>query len=393
MREVFVAGASSTAFGKHLDSTMRTLAEESARDALADAGGDADVVEAAFFANAAAGSITGQAMIRGQVALRKTGLLGIPLINVENACASGSSAFHLAWLTVASGSADVALAVGAEKLTHEDKARSFAAFNGAVDVEERASDHGDGAPSRSLFMDLYAAMARDYMSWSGATQEDLAQVAVKSHANAASNPKAQFREPVTVDEVLASRVISEPLRLLMCSPISDGSAALVLASEAGLRRLRADPVRVLATVVLSARDADQGEDRVVTRAARRAYAQAGIDPEDLDVVELHDAAAPAELIVPEELGIVAAGGGAELLRSGASALGGRVPINPSGGLLSKGHPIGATGCSQIAEIVDQLRNRSGERQVSGATIGLAENSGGWLASGPAVAAITILQRT
>lgn len=178
----------------------------------------------------------------------------------------------------------------------------------------------------------------------------------------------------------------------MCSPIGDGAAALVLSSEAALRRLDAEPVKVLATTVLSSRG-DPGEEGVVARAARRAYVEAGVAPEHLDVVELHDAAAPAELIVAEELGIAAPGRGAELLHTGASLVGGAVPINPSGGLLSKGHPIGATGCAQIVEIVDQLRGRCGERQVRAAKVGLAENAGGWLGSGPAVGAITILQRT
>jgi acetyl-CoA acyltransferase len=390
MREVHVAGAASTAFGKHLDRGLRSLAEEAVRDVLADAGAQPDDVEAVYFANATAGLITGQEMIRGQVALRHTGLLGVPLVNVENACASGSSAFHLAWMAVASGSADVALAIGAEKMTHEDKARTFAAFNGAVDLDELSV--GGEAPSRSLFMDLYAGLAREYMTRSGATAEDFAAVAVKAHRNAATNPKAQYRDPVTVDEVLASRPIADPLTLLMCSPIGDGAAALLLASEAGLRRLEADPVKVLATAVLSRRDGESGEEQVITRAAKRAYAQAGVRPDDVDVVELHDAAAPAELIVAEEIGIAPPGGGPELIRSGASALGGRIPVNPSGGLLSKGHPIGATGCAQIVEIADQLRGRCGERQVQGAAIGLAENGGGWLGGGNAVGTITILGR-
>jgi acetyl-CoA acyltransferase len=389
VREVFVAGAASTPFGKYLDRPLRSLAEEAVGDALADAGASPGDVEAAYFANAAAGVLTGQEMIRGQTALRATGLLGIPLVNVENACASGSSAFHLAWLAVASGWVEVAMAVGAEKLTHVDKSKTFGAFDGAVDLNERDAGAGEEARSRSRFMDLYAGMARDYMARSDAALEDFARVAVKSHANAAGNPKAQYRNPITIDDVLASRTISDPLTLLMCSPIGDGAAALVLASERGLR-LHAGPVRVLAAVVLSATDEDDPANGVVTRAATRAYSDAGIAPADVDVVELHDAAAPAELIVSEELGIAAQGHGPELLRSGATSVGGRIPINPSGGLLAKGHPIGATGCSQIVEIVDQLRGRCGARQVGDARIGLAENAGGWLGSGPAVATITIL---
>ena len=393
MREVFVAGASTTAFGKYIDRPLRSLAEESVSGALADAGASPSHIEAAYFANAAAGLITGQEMIRGQTSLRATGLLGIPLVNVENACASGSTAFHLAWMAVASGWVDVAMAIGAEKLTHVDKSRTFDAFNGAVDLDEFDAATPGATRSRSLFMDLYARMARDYMARSDATVEDFARVAVKSHANAAGNPKAQYRKPITIEDVLASRTISDPLTLLMCSPIGDGAAALVLASDSGLQKLDADPVQVLAAVVLSASDDDGRGQEVVTRAANRAYAEAGIGPTDLDVVELHDAAAPAEVIVSEELGIAAPGKGAELLRSGETAIDGGIPINPSGGLLAKGHPIGATGCSQIVEIVDQLRGRCGARQVSDARIGLAENGGGWLRSGPAVATITILRRS
>ena len=392
MRTVHVAGAAITTFGRFLDRGVRSLAEEAVAGALADAGAEPDAIEAVFFANAASGLITGQEMIRGQVALRDTGLLGVPLANVENACASGSTAFNLAWLAVASGSCDVAIAIGAEKLSHVDKAVSFAAFGGAVDQEDPA--FADAAvPGRSLFMDIYAQMTRDYMQRFGATREHFAQIAVKSHRNAALNEKAQFRTPVTTDDVLASRMISDPLTLLMCSPIGDGAAALVLASDAGLARLDADPVRVLASVVLSGRAREQADDPgAVTRAARRAFTTAGIDPGQVDVAEVHDAAAPAELIAVEDIGLVEPGGGVELLESGASEIGGRLPVNPSGGLLSRGHPIGATGCAQIVEITDQLRGRCGARQVDGATTGLAENGGGWLGAGPAVAAITVLAR-
>lgn len=394
MRDVFVAGAATTAFGKYLDRSVRTHAEQAVREALADAGGQPDDVDAVYFANASGGVMTGQEMIRGQVTLRRTGLLGVPMVNVENACASGSTAVHLAWVSVASGAVDVAMAIGAEKMTHADKARTIAALDGAVDPEEHLDSIGQGGRSRSLFMDLYARTARRYMEWTGATAHDFAEVAVKSHANAAHNAKAQYRESLTVDEVLGSRSIAEPLTLPMCSPVGDGAAALVLASEVGLRRLDAEAVQVLASAVLSTRDNGSNGASAVTRAAFRAYAHAEITPEELDVVELHDAAAPAELVISEELGLAEEGGGGVwMLRSGDSQIGGRLPLNPSGGLLAKGHPIGATGCAQIVELADQIRGRCGGRQVAGAEIGLAENSGGWLGDGPAVATITILRGT
>jgi acetyl-CoA acyltransferase len=421
MREVYVAGSAMTRFGKFPDTTIRALAEEATRGALDDAGVTAADIGMVFFSNAVAGILTNQEMIRGQVALRYTGLLGVPLVNVENACASASSAFHLACMAVGSGAVDVALAVGSEKLTHEDRARSFAAIGTAVDQlqlaelqqwtssgsagsplpeqadspEEAGAPRQAGSPSeagggkRSFFMDIYAASSRAYMKSSGATQEDFAQVAVKSHRHAALNPYAQYRTEVTVDDVLASREIASPLTLLMCSPIGDGAAALVVCSAEMARRLGAR-VRVRACCLVSGRDRGPGEPGAVERAACAAYEQAGVGPADLDVVELHDAAAPAELITYEELGLCGEGEGPALLASGATALGGRLPVNPSGGLLSKGHPIGATGCGQLVELAGQLRDRCGPRQVAGARVALAQNGGGFLGADAAAMVVTVL---
>jgi acetyl-CoA acetyltransferase len=351
------------------------------------------------------------------VALRHTGLLGVPMVNVENACASASSAFFLACMAVGSGAVDVALAVGSEKLTHEDRSRSFAAIGTAVDQQQvaelqqwtssgsagsplperadslpgevRASAAGEGGGKRSFFMDIYAANSRDYMNRSGATRQDFAEVAVKSHRHAALNPYAQYRTEVTVEDVLASREIAPPLTLLMCSPIGDGAAALVVCSPDAARRLGAR-VRVRACTLVSGRDHEPGEAGAVERASRAAYEQAGAGPGDLDVVELHDAAAPAELMTYEELGLCGEGDGPALLASGATWLGGRLPVNPSGGLLSKGHPIGATGCAQLVELTDQLRGRCGQRQVPGAQLALAQNGGGFLGSDAAAMVVTVL---
>jgi len=217
-------------------------------------------------------------------------------------------------------------------------------------------------------------------------------VSVKAHQHGALNPNGQYGEPITIEQVLASRLVADPLRLLMCSPISDGAAALVLATERGLCRMNADPVRILAASLVSGRDRSPGEPTAPERAAKAAYAEAGVGPEQIDVVELHDAAAPAELIACEELGLCEPGKGPELLRSGATTLGGSIPINPSGGLLSKGHPVGATGCAQLVELTDQLRGRCGPRQVEGARIALAENAGGFLENDAAAATVTILGR-
>jgi len=389
MDDVYIAGAYVTRFGKFPDKTLRVLATEAVTGALADAGCGPDEIDAVYFANAAEGLLTGQEMIRGQVVLDGTGLEGKPVINCENACASGSTAAHLAFTAVQSGAADVALALGAEKLTNPDRARTFAVFQAGWDVERFGGP--DGKSDQSAFMSTYADMARQYMARSGATIEDFAAVSVKSHANGALNPNAQYRDPLTVDEVLASRVIDDPLRLLMCSPIGDGASAVVVANHRGLARLDAEPVRVLAAALRSG-SRDESETPVIV-AARAAYEHAGIRPDDLDVLEIHDAAAPAELMVTEELGLAGPGEGLALFHAGATRIGGRFPINPGGGLLSRGHPIGATGCAQLTELVDQLRGRCGARQVEDAKIALAENAGGWLGGkGPAVATITILGR-
>jgi acetyl-CoA acetyltransferase len=383
---VHVAGVAMTRFGKFLDRSMSQLADEAVIGALADAGGDAASVDAVVFSNAAAGIITGQEMIRGQCALRESGMLGKPIFNVENACASGSTAFHLGCTLIAAGSAEVVLVVGAEKLSHADRARTFSAFEAGVDVERAPAVAS--SPNQSVFMDIYAQMTRDYMARSGATVEDFAAVAVKSHQNAALNPHAQYRELVSAEQVLDSRVISDPLRLLMCSPVGDGAAALVLASERGLERMAGrTTVSVLASVVLAG--VDEGPN-IVTTAARKAYATAGIAASDIDVVELHDAACPAEFIAFEELELCEPGAAPERFRAGHTAIGGACCVNPSGGLLSKGHPIGATGAAQIVELVTQLRGEAGDRQSGTPRYAMAENAGGWLGKGPAATAVTIL---
>ncbi|HEY2834515.1 MAG TPA: thiolase family protein [Sporichthyaceae bacterium] len=393
MTGVSIIGTGMTPFGKFDSATVRSLATSAVSEALADAGVGTDAVGAVFFANAVAGLITGQEMIRGQQALRHTGLLGVPIVNVENACASASTAFSLAVSAVASGSVDVALAVGAEKMTHPDSQRAFDAIGTAVDLEALAdlqAQFGAGGARKSFFMDLYANLTRAYMEASGATAEDFAQIAVKSHDHASLNPKAQFRRPVTVTEVLASRMISDPLTLLMCSPVGNGAAAVLVASADYARHLGVQGVSVRASVLLSGTDRAAGEPNAVERAARRAYDVAGVGPAEVDVVEVHDAAASAELIAYEDLGLCERGAGPKLLASGETRLGGRHVVNPSGGLLSRGHPIGATGCAQLVELADQLRGRCGDRQVTGARIALAENAGGFLSADNAATVVTVL---
>lgn len=389
MREVIVAGIGMTRFGKFMDRNLKSLSEEAVAAALEDAGAGVQDVDQVIFANAAGGVVTGQEMIRGEASLRNTGLDGKPMFNVENACASSSTGFHLGWLMVASGQAESVLVVGAEKLTHEDKKVSFGAFGGAVDIEEPLPE-GYKAGSGSIFMDLYANKARKWMEKTGGGPEDFARVVVKSRHAASLNSDAQFRVETTVDAVMQSRMISDPLTLFMCSSIGDGAAAILLSSKSFARQKGVPLVQVRASAVVSAK-AHGERDPVAVTASQKAYEIAGLGPDDLHVIELHDASAPAELIHYENLGICAPGGGAiDLIRSGDTAVGGRLPVNPSGGLLSRGHPIGATGAAQIIELTRHLRGTAGARQRDGAKVALAENNGGQLAGDSAIAAVTIL---
>jgi acetyl-CoA acetyltransferase len=410
MRRVAVVGAGMTRFGKYLDRGMKDLSREALDAALQAAGVDKSELEVAIVGNAAAGLVTGQECVRGQVILTDMGIGAIPIINTENACASSSTAFHLAWLYVASGMYDVALALGVEKLYSEDKQRTFAAFSAAVDVdivreimarvaaegrakaekaEGQASGEGAGK-SRSMFMDLYAAVARNHMQKYGTTKEHFAQVAVKNHYHGSLNPHAQYQERYTLEEILASPMVAEPLTRLMCSPIGDGAAAAVLCSEEKARQYTTKPVFVQASALGSARDPRPGEPGITERVAQKAYAAAGIGPRDLDVAEVHDASAPAEIVLYEELGFCPTGEGASLIDSGYTELTGKLPVNTSGGLLSKGHPIGATGVGQIYEIYSQLRGEAGDRQVEGAKIGLCENGGGMVRGEAAACSVHIL---
>ena len=397
MDTVVIAGVGMTRFAK-VPEGLRHLAGEAVSAALTDSGVSVEEVEAAYVGNAVAGLVTGQEMIRGQVMLRPLGIEGIPIFNIENACASASSALNLGWQAVATGMHDVVLCLGAEKLSHDDKTIGMNAIGTAIDVEMRAelaeevSTNGDDEGARSFFMDLYADMARRYMSASGATAEDFAAVVVKNQHNGARNPRAQYGAELSVEQVLASRRVVDPLTVLMCSPISDGAAAVVLMSERAARRRGASGPRIRASVVRSGNvhDKDDPTAGSAARAAAAAFEQSGLGPSDLDCAELHDASAPAELIVYEQIGLAEPGGGPELLASGRTRLDGELPVNTSGGLLSKGHPIGATGIAQVCEASWQLRGEAGERQVEGARVALTQNGGGWLEGDSAAMSVHIL---
>ncbi len=411
MRETCIVGVGMTRFGRFLERSLGDLAAEAARDALADAGAAPGLAQAIVFANATQGALEGQHGIRGQAALDGCGFGNAPVINVENACASATTALNLAHVLVGSGAYDCVLAIGAEKMVMTDPARSMAAFEGSWDLSRReetiagllAMGHGVAPPPNaepegphSVFMDVYAAFCRHHMARFGTTQRQMAAVSAKNHKQSVENTRAQYRRAFTVDEVMAARPIVWPLTLPMCSPISDGAAAaLVCAPEVAQRLGNADrAARIRASVLMSGdhRDPDRLEDHVARKAARRAYDLAGLGPEDVDVVECHDATAFGEILQSEMLGFFGFGDGGPAAERGDTALGGRIPFNPSGGLESKGHPIGATGLGQIFEIVTQLRGEAGSRQVGGARIGLVENGGGLRGVEEAAVAITILER-
>lgn len=405
-----VAGVGMTRFGKHLDRSLKSLAGEAITTAAADARIDLSQIEAAYMANAAAAVITGQVCVPGEIVLRELGVGKIPVVNVENACASASTALNQAAAMVTFGAYDVVLACGYEKLFHKDKGKTFSVFTGSVDVENvdelgrtienRLRAEGidadlDGAgTSRSLFMDLYAVIASAHMRRYGTTREQFAAVSAKNSFHGSLNARAQYRDVLTVEDVLAAREIAYPLTLPMCSPIGDGAAAVILVSERKARELGLGaPVRILSSVLRTGWDYTPSDAQdVFELTIAEAYDEAGIGPEDVSCVELHDASAPSEIIHTEYLGLCDPGEGGRFVEEGHSRLGGRVPVNTSGGLLRKGHPIGATGIAQIVELAEQLLGRCGDRQVEGARIGIAENGGGYIGEDVGALVVTILQR-
>ena len=364
LREVSVIGVGMSRFAKQPDVSIVDLTQAPILDALEDAGVACGQVQAAYSGSVFGGSGLGQKVLKG------IGISSIPILNLENACSSGSSAFREAWLGVASGLYDVTLAFGAEKLT----ALGGGAFPLSDDIE---ADQGVLMPA------VYAMRARRHMMEYGTTIEQLAKIAVKNHLNSVHNPRAQYQREYTLEEVLNSRMIADPLTILHCCPSGDGAAAVVLAATEIAPRLRGKPVKVRASVLQSGLFKNDFRDMTKSdlsyRAAAAAYEMAGLGPEDVDVAEVHDAFTIGELMYYEALGFCAPGEGGRLVDEGATEIGGRIPVNPSGGLLSKGHPVGATGVAQIVEIVNQLRGNCGPRQIAGARVGLTHCTGGGVA--------------
>ncbi len=365
MSQAYVVGAAMIPMGKHRSSSYSGLATPAVIGALASAGVDRADVDAVVCGHAFGGMLTGQRIVK------EIGLGGIPVTNVDNACSGGATALNAAFRAVTDGHADVVLVIGVDKLTQ------FGGGTLPLVVEDPEVQQGMVMPA------LYAMRARRYLHERGATVDDLAAVSVKARRHGALNPYAQFRSEVTAEEVLASRPIADPLTLMQCCPTGDGAAAVVVVSERVRARLDRPAIRISASVLHSGSVTGSFRDmlrpEITYESAREAFEQAGIAPSDVDVVELHDAFTIAELVYYEALGLCEPGESTELLHSGATTFGGSVVVNPSGGLLAKGHPVGASGVAQVVELYWQLTGQAGQRQVDAARVGLSHVTGGGIA--------------
>jgi acetyl-CoA acyltransferase len=417
MYKVKIIGGAMTKFGRHMNRNLKSLVAEAVNGALKDAAVTKEQLGGVWVGNASQGVLQGQESIRGQVVMRAMGIGGIPVINVENACASSTTALCGARASVALGEMDVALVVGMEKMYFEDRTKVLTAFTGCMDLEVlpqmmqayaeqeerikreqeiRGEDDKQKSGLRTVFMDFYAGLARKHIEKYGSTQEQLAVIASKNHYHSSMNALAQYQNTFTVKEVLEAPEVIWPLTRPMCSPIGDGAAAVVICSgnfakKAGVRH----SIEVAACMLASGDDPEkEKESSVLARLAQRAYEKAGIGPEDIDVAEVHDATAFGELHSTEELGFCPLGEGGVFAEAGHTTLGGKLPINVSGGLESQGHPIGATGVRQLVELYWHLvgDGRTSKRQVEGARVGLAQNVGGVVNGTEGALAVTILKR-
>jgi acetyl-CoA acetyltransferase len=360
-----IAGVGMTKFGKQAERSIEDIGREALLAAMKDAGvGRADIEEV-FCGSSYGGPLIGQRILRG------LGMTGIPITNVENACSSGAAALREAATAIAAGRAETIAIIGVEKLTRLG--------GGTLPLEPTDVEVNLG----NVMPAVYAMRARRYMHETGATIRHLAMIAVKAHEYGARNPNAQFQNRITVEDVLGARMVADPLTLYMCCPTGDGAAAAIVTSAAKARAIGARPVRIAASVLQSGYYKtgfrDMASSELTERTAGLAYEAAGIGPRDVSLAEVHDAFASAELMYYEALGLAAKGQGAAFIEHGCSGPGGRQPVNPSGGLACRGHPVGATGVAQIAEAVWQLRGEAGARQVEGAKVALTHCTGGGIA--------------
>lgn len=415
MRKIGIIGGGITKFGRHTDRNLKALVADAVNGALKDANITKEQLQGAWVGNASQGVLDGQESVRGQVVLREMGIGLIPVVNVENACASSATALQGAWAMLALGEMDVALVLGMEKMYQEDRTKALDAFFGCMDIEMvprfiaeakaqeeeiRKAQEAKGevaknkSGQRSVFMDMYAMMAREHMEGYGTTQRQLAAISSKNHFHSSMNPLAQYQTTFTVKEVLEAPEVAWPLTRPMCAPIGDGVAAAVVCSHDFAKKIGASHIVEIAACVLGS-----GEDPVADKTdstlsilAHKAYDRAGIGPEEIDLAEVHDATAIGELKAVEDLGFCPYGEGGPFAEAGNTTRGGKIPVNVSGGLESMGHPIGATGIRQVVEIYLHLAGKAGERQIEGAKVGLAQNAGGIIHGTEGALSVTILKK-
>lgn len=415
MRDVYVLATSCTPFGKRPGDSFKALTREAYLACLNDAGWqDGAAIKQAWFGNCGMGTF-GQRNIRGQVCFTPLVREGsfperVPMINVEGGCATASMAFHGAWKDVASGDMEASLAIGVEKTyVQDDFARTMDIFEGGIDQmdpedwhayyrargEEVGKPFGPGAGNGTVFMDTYAMQAAWHMKHYGTTQEQIAIAASKNHWHGSMNPAAQYRFEVSVEEALADREVSWPITRSMAAPIGDGASAAILVSAEMLAQQPQDvqdrAVKVRASVLSGGKYRAPEEPSLSRIAAQKAYAKSGLAPGAVDIVEVHDATSFCEIFQLEMLGFAEDGAGGAMVEAGETKLGGRLPVNLSGGLVSKGHPVGATGLSMIHELALQLRGEAGPRQADGARIALAENGGGVIGFDEAACSVIVLE--
>ncbi len=410
--DVYILGVGMIRFKKYPEKSIKQMTAEAVQTLLQDVQAEPKDIEAAWFSNSGWGMSQGQHCIRGQVALAPLGIQGIPITNVENACAGASTAVNGAWTSIKAGLYDLVLAVGAEKVWFpEDKEKMYGGFASGADVEfiqtlvaafqadaaRKAKEAKGGGKEKegghSAFMDIYAMGARMHMKAHGTTQKQLAIIAAKNHYHGSLNPMAQYQMDMTVDEVLEDLKVAYPLTRAMCAPIGDGAAAALICSERATKKFPdARPVRIRSSVLASGSLPDSGLEDIGVRLSKRAYEISGLGPEDMDLAEVHDATAFGELLQYEELGFCPVGEGGPFAESGATKIGGKLPVNTSGGLECRGHPIGASGIAQLCELATQLRGEAGLRQVEGAKIAMAENGGGFIGMGEAAMCVHILEK-
>ncbi|MGH2945024.1 MAG: thiolase family protein [Solirubrobacteraceae bacterium] len=383
MRDVYIAGVATTPFGRFRDATIEELGRRAILGALDDAGMVQSQVEVAYAGHARTGRLHQRENGVGQLCCWSAGIREIPIASVGNFCASGSTAFRETWMAVGSGLYDVGLALGVEQLSKRPEGGQPLTSDGM----ELEGELGFTPPA------FFALAAQRYMHTTGIDAETLAGVAVKNRRHAAHNPNAQYRTPITTEEVLGSPMVAEPLTRLSCCPTGDGAAAAILVGEPVARRLEGRRlVKVLASSLASGgyRADDISHLDLDHRAALRAYEMAAVGPEDIDLAEVHDAFTITEVIHYEDLGFCPMWEGGAMLKAGDTAIEGRLPVSTGGGLLSRGHPLGATGIAQAVEVAEQLRGEAGARQVAGARIGLIHCVGGFITHDAAASAVHIL---